>query len=471
MLRAESECIVTQQVTTPPSSPEHVSQPLPVQKRHVSRRGIFVLLVLVGMLLLLFTGQLAWNISQTVAHKADTRPRPTAILNRDIGPLLPPGKSSAPPLTLSTDKYVVYEQQMGISVVPLSGGIATLLTTPGYSYNRAVPVRITPSGQLLYSGNGLWLADIFYGTTRQIATLPAGQVITSMALSNDGTTVAWSTEPANGIGKTVLYAGPLEQSAPIYQHDAIDCPCYRVFSFLNGTSKQADSTLLLTDDRGDHHAVMYGLWSFNLNGTSSEPQLLLSADSPQGPLVLSSNNTLLYSTSLGIVPTTDDMSVPIDIASLNYANSLSMIGINMPTNGDVSTLVKNGSHTVLPEQQYLSNSAAYHWVTTPTFSRDGHTLIYVEFSSDAQVPFDRHNAVYVVHSMGSGTHLSVGKPQLLATSTDLFVELGAWINDSTLTFYSDGALYALDTTNGAVAMILRTKTYARTIAVVEGSTE
>ncbi len=429
------------------------------------------MLVLVGMLLLLFTGQLAWNISQTVAHKADTRPRPTATVDKDVGPLLPPGKSSAPQLTLPTGKYVVYEQQNGISVVPVSGGIATLLTTPGYSYNRAVPARITPSGQLLYSGNGLWLADIFYGTTKQIATLPAGQVITSLALSDDGTTIAWSTEPANGVGKTVLYAGLLEQSAPIYQHDAIDCPCYRVFSFLNGTNKQADSTLLLTDDRGDHHAVMYGLWSFNLNGTSSEPQLLLPGDSPQGPLALSSNNTLLYSTSLGIVPTTDDQSVPVDIASLNYANSLSMTSINAPTSVGDSTFSKNGFHMVLPEQQYLSNSAAYHWVTTPTFSSDGHTLVYVEFSSDAQVPFDRHNAVYIVHSTGSDSHLSVGKPQLLATSTDLFVELGAWISSSMLTFYSDGTLYALDTTNGATAPILRTKTYARAIAVVEGSTE
>lgn len=430
------------------------------------------MLVLVGMLLLLFTGRLAWNISQTVVHKATPRPHSTAIVNRDVGPLLPPGKSSAPQLTLPSGKYVVYEQQTGISLVPVSGGIATALTTPGYSYNRAAPARVTPSGQLLYSGNGLWLADIFYGTTRQIATLPAGQVITSIALSPDGTTVAWSTEPADGVGNTVLYAGPLGQSAQVYQHDATDCPCYRVFSFLNGTSKQANSTILLTDDRGDHQAVMYGLWSLNLNDIASrQPQMLLPADSPQGPLALSASNTLLYSTSLGIVPTTDDLSVPIDIASLNYANSLAMMGISFPTNGDDPAFVKNDFHVVLPVQQDLSNSAAYHWVTTPTFSRDGHTLIYVEFSSDAQSPFDRHNAVYMVRSSGSGAQPGVSKPQLLATSTDLFVELGAWIDDSTLTFYSDGTLYALDTTNDAVAEILQTKTYARAVAVVEGSTE
>ncbi len=429
------------------------------------------MLVLVGMLLLLFTGQLTWSISQTITHKASTRPRPTVSANIDSGPLLPPGKSSAPQLALPTGKYVVYEQQKNISLVTASGGIATPLTTPGYSYNRAVPARILPSGQLLYSGNGLWLADIFNDTTQQIATLPAGQVITSMALSTDGTTIAWSTEPANGIGNTVLYAGPLEKSVSIYQHDATDCPCYRVFSFLHGSGAKANSTVLLTDDRGDHHAVQYGLWSLNLTAMPlGEPQMLLAGDTLQGPLALSPfGNTLLYSTSLGIVPTTDDGSVPIDIASLNYANSLSMTGISVSTTGAVPAFVKNGPHVVLPEQRDLSNSAAYHWVTTPTFSQDGRTLIYVEFSSDAQTPFDRHSAVYIVQTSGTGTQLKVGKPQLLATSTDLFVELGAWMNNTTLTFYSDGTLYAVDITNGAVAPIIATKNYARVIAVVQGS--
>jgi len=444
---------------------------LPEQRRYHSKKGILVLLLLVGMLLLLFTGQLTWNISQTITHKASTRPRLTVSVNVDSGPLLPPGKSSAPQLTLPAGNYVVYEQQKNISLVAASGGIATPLTTPGYSYNRAVPARILPSGQLLYSGNGLWLADIFDGTAQQIATLPAGQVITSMALSADGTTTAWSTEPANGIGNTVLYAGPLKKSVPIYQHDATDCPCYRVFSFLHSSGAKANSTLLLTDDRGDHHAVQYGLWSLDLTETPlANPHMLLAGDTLQGPLALSpSGNTLLYSTSLGIVPTTDDGSVPIDIASLDYANSLSMAGISVSTTGVAPALVKNGFHVVLPEQRDLSNSAAYHWVTTPTFSQDGRTLIYVEFSSDAQTPFDRHSAVYMVQTSATGAQLKVGKPQLLATSTDLFVELGAWVNNTTLTFYSDGTLYALDITNGAVAPIIATKNYAQVIAVVQGS--
>ncbi len=428
------------------------------------------MLVLVGMLFLLFTGQLLWNLSRLVARNTSTvaRPTPTVNQNKDIGPLLPPGQAIAPQLTLPTGKYVVYEQQKSISLVPLSGGLTTVLTTPGYVYNLAVPPRITPSGQLLYSGNGLWLTDLFDGIPRQIATLPAGQVITSMVLSSDGTTVAWSTEPANGTGNNMLYVGPLEKSVPIYQHDATDCPCYRVFAFLQGKGLKANSTLLLTDDRGDHRAVHYGLWSLNLTDTPlQDPQLMLPGDAQQGPLALSPDGTtLLYSTNQGIVPTTDDLSVPLDIAALNYPNSLSVAHIQIPSTGSDRDPVLQNAQIILPEQHDLSNSAAYHWVTTPTFAPDGRTLVYIIFSSDAQTPFDRHNAVYTVSISGSNGKL--GKPQLLANSTDLFVELGSWINASSLTFYSDGTLYALDTSSGAVAPIIKTTAYTQVIAVVQG---
>ena len=346
----------------------------------------------------------------------------------------------------------------------------TVLTTPGYIYNLSAPPLITPSGQLLYSGNGLWLTDIFDGMPRQIATLPAGQVITSMVLSNDGSTVAWSTEPANGTGNNMLYVGPLEKSVPVYQHDAADCPCFRAFAFLQEKGLQANSTLLLTDDRGDHRAVHYGLWSLNLADTPLEdPQPLLPGDAQQGPLALSPDGTtLLYSTNQGIVPTTDDSSVPLDIAALNYANSLSIAHIGLSSSNNDPDIVLQNTSTILPEQHDLSNSAAYHWVTTPTFAPDGHTLLYIVFSSDAQTPFDRHNAVYMIHTKSSSVQPMVGTPQLLANSTDLFVELGAWISNSRLTFYSDGTLYALDTSNGAVATIAKTTTYSRVIAVVQG---
>lgn len=434
-----------------------------------------MLLVLVGMLFLLFTGQLFWNLSQVVVRRTSTVPRPTPTVNsnKDVGPLLPPGQASAPQLTLPTGKYVVYQQQKSISIVPLAGGLATVLTTPGYIYNLSAPPLITPSGQLLYSGNGLWLTDIFDGMPKQIATLPAGQVITSMIVSSDGTTVAWSTEPANGIGNNMLYVGSLEKSVPIYQHDAADCPCYRAFAFWQGKGVQPNSTLLLTNDRGDHRAVHYGLWSLNLTNTPLEdPQPLLADDAQQGPLALSPDGTtLLYSTNQGIVPTTDDLSVPLDIAALNYANSLSVGRINSSMSGNNAELTLQNTHTILSEQHDLDNSAAYHWVTTPTFAPDGHTLVYIVFSTDAQTPFDRHSAVYMLGTKSSGAQLVVGVPQLLANSTDLFVELGTWISSSRLTFYSDGTLYALDMSDGAVAAITRTATYARMIAVVQGGAE
>ncbi len=433
---------------------------------------MFASLVLVGLLLFLFVGESLWNVSQLVARKTSSSPRPTPTINsnKDVGPLLPPGQATAPLLTLPIGKYALYQQQKSISIVPLVGGLSTVLTTPGYIYNLAAPPLLTPSGQLLYSGDGLWLTDISNQLPTQIAKLPTGQVITSMVLSSDGTSVAWSTEPANGVGDVTIYAGPLEKSVVVYQHDASDCPCYRAFSFLHGGGAKANSTLLLTDDRGDHHAVHYGLWSLNLADIPPEdPQLLLDGDAQQGPLALSPmSNTLLYSTDQGIVPATDDLSVPTDVAALNYPNSLALANINVsstPSDGDASL---QSTHMILAEQHDLTNSAAYHWVTTPLFSPDGHTLIYIVFSSDAQTPFDRHSAVYMVHSSGSGTHLVVGKPQLLATSTDRFVELGAWIDNSTLTFYSDGTLYALDITHGAVATITAMKTYTRTIAVVQG---
>jgi Tol biopolymer transport system component len=106
-------------------------------------------------------------------------------------------------------------------------------------------------------------------------------------------------------------------------------------------------------------------------------------------------------------------------------------------------------------------------VATPRFSADGRTIVYVEFSSDSQAPFDRHNALYTVQVGGSGSHLQVGKPRLLATASSLLLELGPWLNNRILTFYSDGSLYALDIRTGATATIVQTQAYAHIIAVVE----
>jgi hypothetical protein len=62
--------------------------------------------------------------------------------------------------------------------------------------------------------------------------------------------------------------------------------------------------------------------------------------------------------------------------------------------------------------------------------------------------------------------LRVGKPQLMATSDVMLLELGAWFNNRILTLYGDGTLYALDVQSGAVATIVQTGAYARIIAVV-----
>jgi Tol biopolymer transport system component len=105
-------------------------------------------------------------------------------------------------------------------------------------------------------------------------------------------------------------------------------------------------------------------------------------------------------------------------------------------------------------------------VTTPVFSPDGHTLVYVEFTSDAQDPFDRHSAIFTVQLTGSGNYLRAGKPQLLATSTAKLLELGTWFNSHILTFYADSNLYALDINSGAVTTIAQTGAYARVVAVV-----
>ncbi len=346
-----------------------------------------------------------------------------------------------------------------ISTAP--GAAPQLLSTPGYVYNHAVPPILTPTGQLLYSGDGIWLADIFSGTANQLATLDPSQVITSMALSSDGTTIAWTTEPSNGSGRENIYAGSLDSPTKVFEQASANCPCFRIFSFMNGSGKQGNSTLLLTDGQQSLEAIQFGLWSFNITKPLATPQAILNGDSLQGPLSLSPyGNTLLYSTYEAQVPVPTDESVPDDLATLNYANSLNVAALQgQPLNLGTPQII-------LPKQQELSNHADYHWVTTPIFTPDAQTLVYVEFSSQAQAPYDRSSALYVAHISGTGNHLSVGKPQLLATSTAGLLELGTWLNSSMLALYADDSIYVLDVHSGAVATIVQTGAYARVIAVI-----
>lgn len=472
---------MTQQVIEPQQKPPEQTgpsgppAPLSTAHRRLSKVGVFSLLLVIGALLALFSGQFAQSLIQVAQTSSPTAGlRPAARNGRTVTPapsanaidapaLIVPGHQNVPPLQLPDSQYVIYEQSSSLYLVSASGDYAQAIPTQGFISSNAAPPILTPEGQLLYSGDGIWVTDVFGGTPAQIATLEPGQVITSMALSDDGKMLAWGTEPANGIGQIEIHAGPLASPAVVYTQSALDCPCFRVFSFLQGTSAKADNTLLLTDDRGSHEAVQYGLWSLDFSASPASPaspQLILDEDSEQGPLaLLPFGNTLLYSTSEGAVAEPTDRSVPSDIASLSYANSLSIASLS----GAPPSV--SAGQVVLPEQENLNNTAQYHWVTTPVFSPDTRYLAYVEFSSDNQEPYDRHSAIYLVSMSNTGGHLHAGKPRLLATSTDQLVEIGPWLNTHTLTFYADGALYAVDIQSGAYTSFAQPNAYAHIVGV------
>ena len=469
-------------MTDPPKQRlKRISQPLP--DAHVGIRftkaGVFSLLILIALLLLLFSGQLLVSLFQvngshvkavtTSTHQnpipksknsSTVTPTPTQDLDA-ASPIFTPGNASLTPLQLPAGYAVIYQQTNGLYIVSSSDTVSHKTPASGYIYSEAVPPILTPSGQLLYSGNGIWLMDPSGETSTQIAALPPGQVISSMALSNDGTKIAWSTEQVDGTGNIYIYAGPLADPAIVYEQPALDCPCFRIFSFANGAGPQANTTLLLTDDRGSNEAVQYGLWSLDLTQTPAMPRSILDENPQQGPLALTPNgNSLLYSSNEGAVPVPTDSSVPTSIAALSYANDLNLTTLS------ASSLTPGTSQIVLEKQDDLSNSAQYHWVTTPLFSPDAHTLAYIEFSSDSQDPYDRHSALYAVQISGSGALIHAGKPRLIATSTEHLMELGAWFNNHIITFYSDGFLYAMDLQTNALTTLVQTNTYANIVAVV-----
>ena len=436
---------------------------------YFSRAGIFSLFFLIGVLLLLFSGQLVDSLVQAVRVTAPpSKPAlsPTNVSSPQAGgtavtSLIVPGRENAPPLQLKQGQYVVYEQNNALYLVSSAGGSGRIIPTTGFINSRATPPILTPGGQILYSGDGVWMTDIFGGAPRQIAELDAGQAITSMALSSDGKMLAWSSEPIDGSGIVVIHAGPLADASIVLTRPTSDCPCFHIFSFMHGPSAQADNILLLTDDRGSSGEVQYGLWSLDLTKTHPTAQLIMDGNSQQGPLAMAPlGNTLLYSTSEGAVPIPSDLDIPSNLLALSYANSLSA-GV---LNGSPPAL--STGQVILPEQDNLSNSAQYHWVTTPVFSPDGRTLAYVVFSNDGQPPYERYSAIYTVSVSGSGSHLSAGKPKLLATSSNQLVELGPWLNGHILSIYADGALYALDIQSGSVALFARPNGYAYIVAAI-----
>jgi len=137
---------------------------------------------------------------------------------------------------------------------------------------------------------------------------------------------------------------------------------------MNGQGRQGNTMLLLTDGQQSHEAIQLGLWALNITNPTPQP-LMDEENSQQGPLALAPHsNILLYSSYEGEVPMPSDNSVPDDVATLNYPNSLDI------TTLDGQPLTMNTSQVLLPEQHGLSNRAVYHWVTTPVFTLDGHML-------------------------------------------------------------------------------------------------
>ena len=476
---------MTQQVSNPTGHQDEEgpprSEPLAVQRMRFSFTGITILLVLISIVILSSIGLLLPNLAQVYApaglyrvggtttqseRTSSTSTSPTADndpTSTATPPISAPNNTTIPTLQLPSGCEIIYEQQNTIYMISSTGnGLPQKLTTPGYIYDQAVRPLVTPSGQLLYSGDGIYLTDIFGGTPEKIASLTPNQVVSSLALSSDGTTVAWSTEPANGDGVIDLYAGPLASPAKVFEQASSNCPCFRIFAFMNGSAKQGDTTLLLTDGQQSHEAIQFGLWSFDFsNSLAATPHLLLNGDAPQGPLPLAPySNVLLYSSYEGQVPKPTDGSVPDDLAVLKYANSLEVTTLTG------RPLALDKAQVLLSEQHELQNSANYHWVSTPVFTVDSTTLIYVEFSMQAQPPYDRTSALFMAKISGAGKQLRVGNAQLVATSNAKLLELGTWFNSRILTFYGDETLYAMDIQTGAVATIVQTGAYARIVGVV-----
>lgn len=440
------------------------------------------LFVLLGLSLLVFSGQILLSLTQTSPAKALSHATSTPQTSASVAsastqettpaatptptstaPFFAPDNAPVPVLQLPAGHYVLYQDATHMYLVSTTDNTILSLYTPGYTYNQAVRPLLTPSGQILYSGNqGIWLTDLFDQQPTQIAPLAPNMVITSLALSQDGKTIAWTTEPVDDTGQINLYAGSLSDPQLIRQQSALNCPCLRIFSFLNGTTATANTTLLLTDDRGSNSAVQYGLWSLDISTPAAEPQVIMDENAQQGPLAfVPYSTTLLYAPYEGAVPVPTDNSVPADVAALSYANSMSIVTL------DGTSLTQSTPQVVLRSQKNQANSPQASWLTTPTFSPDGQTLAYVEFSSDTQAPYDRHSALYTVQITGSGSHIQIGHPQLLSTSTARLLELGPWLNSHVVTVYGDGSIYALDTQSGGLTTLVQSGNhYLRILATV-----
>ena len=432
----------------------------PSQQRPMATgRSIWFFLLIISSLLALFVGRLVNYLPQVAQLVQSSRSHVSLPQGSERG-LLP--------------RSVIYEQAGQLWIISSWGGIPQKLSTPGYIYSYAVPPLLTPSGQLLYTGDGVWLTNPFSGHPRRIASLPAGQVITSLVLSLDGSQIAWTSVPASGKGTINLYAGPVEVSVLVYQQPANLCPCFRVFSFLQDSASSEDKTLLLTDDHGDHNAVQHGLWIFHLNrDVAEQPRQLMASDPPQGPLALApDHNRLLYASWEGYTPVPEDdtavngshPSQPTEAGMLSNANDLNIATIDTQTPQLTSSqVIVSGQPPMVPDAIATS---AYHWIMTPRFSQNGRTLAYLEFTSDVNAPFTRKITIYTISMDNSEARGTPSSPTLLATSDHGYAELGDWLDDRYLTLYNNNGIYSLNVNNKGLTEIVQTEGYAQIIATV-----
>lgn len=419
----------------------------PQQDPPLSEWSIRFFLLTISSLLVIFTGMFVGYLPQTVQYMY--------ARHLHVSPSQP-SKGGRLPHSL------VYEQEGQLWIISSWDGIPQKLSTPDYIYSRSVLPLFTPVGQLVYSGNGIWLTDLFAGHPKRIASLPADQVITSMALSQDGSQLAWSSAPVSGKGTINLYAGPLGATVLVHQQSASTHPSFRIFSFLHNSSSLKDKTLLLTEDHGDNGAVQHGLWIFNLG---AQPQQLLASDPPQGPLALAPDgNHLLYTNWEGYTPTPEDGSLPIDAEPLSYGNDLNIATI------DTQGAKFANSQVIVPEQALpqpeTMATSIYHWIMIPHFSPDGSILAYIEFTSDIYGYFVRSSEIYTVTMQNSATQVTLDSPQRAAFGNSGFYELGSWLDERYLTLYGNGGLYTLDVLHGKIERIVLTKAYAQIVGIV-----
>jgi hypothetical protein len=461
---------VPQPVQHPPrQEPPSPSFPLS-PKPGVSRGGVFLLLASSGLLLVLFLSLAIASWPQAFSSPSSGQSAQPLLLKSD--------QTTFSTLHLSADlgkRALIYARSDGILLVPVDGSKPHLLDTPGYHYDHAVPPLLTPSGQLLYSGSGIWQLDPLVGKSHQLASLPTDRVITSLVLSSDGTSLAWSSVPRDGKGSAEIYAGSLTQTTRIYQRATNQCPCLRVFAWSEAAATGSDEhkTLLLTDDYGAAGSFRTGLWQLALNGGQVEaPRQLLPDLPPQGPLILTAQtNRLLYTSTWGYVPVAQDGSVPSELATESYANDLLLAHLDN-TAAQLQTPQTIVASQPLHEVQitrepvhYQSTPTTmdYHWITTPRFSPTESQLAYVQFTSNRDAPFKRQSSLYLVDVRGNGT---LFRAQVQATVLDGYFELGTWLDSSTITLSFKNALYALNIQQGTLAKIADVGGYGMVVGSV-----